>query len=323
MEPVVTDQATTPSVEERAANLLFGKQPPPKNAPPPQQAREEQTEGEDIQAPNPEQTEDDPEATTDDPNGAPPAEDVFEFEVDGVTYALPKQLEKHVVGARELTQKSQAVADQRRAFEVANEQARVFHMGREFEASVAQELQQLQAYDSVLNQKVDWSQLSDADAMRTQLQRSQWKDEREAIARGLQMKRAQFDKEYSEAVNGLKAKAREAVTKKIPNWSDATWNEIKAHAASDGYTDSELDAIADPRHQITLWKAQQYDSLKAKAAKVPALVKGVKTSPSNPMPQHVKEKLAFQKKISATRVGTPEYKATVESRVGSLFSKRG
>jgi hypothetical protein len=317
MEPQVTDQAPTPSVEERAADILFGKQPLPKKAPPPTQASEE---GEDVQAPEPEQTETDSETATEETQTG---DDVFEFEADGVTYALPKQLEKHVVGSRELTQKSQHVAEQRRAFEVLNEQARVFNMGREFEANVSNELQQLQAYDSVLNQKVDWSQLSDADAMRTQLQRSQWKEEREAIARGLHLKRAQFEKEYGEAVNGLKAKAKEAVVKKIPNWSDATWNEIKAHAATDGYTDSELDAIADPRHQITLWKAQQYDSLKAKATKVPALVKGVKTSPSNPMPQHVKEKLAFNKRLSATAPGSQERKATVEARVGAMFSKRG
>jgi hypothetical protein len=315
MSDQITDQASTPSVEERAADILFGKQPPAK-APPRQEA---QAEGDDVQAPEPEQTEGEPEADTE----TPTAEDVFEFEADGVTYALPKQLERLVMGSRELTQKSQTVAEQRRAFEVLNEQARVFNMGREFESSASTELQQLQAYDSVLNQKVDWSQLSDADAMRTQLQRSQWKEEREAIARQLHLKRAQFEKEYGDAVKGLKEKAREAVTKKIPNWSDATWNEIKSHAATDGYTDSELDQIADPRHQITLWKAQQFDLLKAKATKVPAMVKGVKTSPSNPMPQHVKEKLAFNKRLSATAPNSQERKATVEARVGSLFSKRG
>jgi hypothetical protein len=316
MDTPVTDQAPTPSVEERAANLLFGKQPPPK-APPRNAAPEE--DGDDVQAPNPELTEESPEAATETPTD----EELFEFEADGVKYALPKQLERHVQNMRDYTQKSQTVAEQRRAFEVLNEQARVFNMGREFEASVATEFQQLAAYDSVLSQKVDWSQLSDTDAMRTQLQRSQWKDEREAIARQLQMKRQQFDQEYSKAVDGLKAKAKETVTKKIPNWSDSTWTEIKSHAATDGYTDSELDSITDPRHQITLWKAQQFDLLKAKATKVTADVKTVKTSPSNPMPQHVKEKLAFTKRLAATAPNSLERKATVEARVGAMFSKRG
>ncbi len=319
MDTPVTDQASTPSVEERAANILFGKQPPPKAPPQMQQQNAAPEDGDDVQAPEPEQSEGEPEADTE----TPTAEETFEFEADGVKYALPKQLERLVMGSRELTQKSQSVAEQRRAFEVANEQARVFNMGREFEASVATELQQLSAYDAVLNQKVDWSQLSDTDAMRTQLQRSQWKDEREAIARQLQMKRSQFDHEYSKAVEGLKAKAREAVTKKIPNWNDNTWNEIKSHATNDGYTESELGSITDPRHQITLWKAQQFDLLKAKATKATADVKAVKTSPSNPMPQHVKEKLAFNKRLNATAPNSPERKATVEQRVGSLFSKRG
>ncbi len=316
-----TDQASTPSVESRVADMLFGKQPAPKPQPkqaPPVEAADE-PETDDAQAPTPESSEE-PDATTGD---APAAEETFEFEADGVTYALPKQLERHVQNMRDYTQKSQTVADQRRAFEVLNEQARVYNMGREFEANASGELQQLAAYDAVLNQRVDWTQLSDQDAMRTLLQRSQWKDEREAIVRQLQMKRAQFEQEYSKAVEGLKAKALEAVTKKVPNWNDATWNEIKSHAAQDGYTNSELDSITDPRHQITLWKAQQFDLLKAKAAKVVPQVKSVKAGPSNPMPQHVKDKLAFQKKVNSSRPGSPEYKATVEQRVGGLFAKRG
>src|SRR5688572_9179336 len=113
MSDQMTDQAPTPSVEERAANLLFGT-PPKKQQPPPVEA---QAEPETQEAEPSEGTE----ATTEE---APTAEETFEFDADGVKYALPKQLERHVQNMRDYTQKSQVIADQRRTFEALNEQAK-------------------------------------------------------------------------------------------------------------------------------------------------------------------------------------------------------
>jgi hypothetical protein len=306
--------AQAPSVEERAAAALFGSSPPPKKPvlPPAPEGNEPDVAPDD-------QSQEQAEATTEE---TPPAEEFFEFEQDGQSWQVPKALEKALMHNRDYTQKTQALADKERSFEAANAQIRAYNMRQQFDASVAQEMQQLAAYDSVLNQRVDWSQLSNDQALQATLQRNQWKDEREALARTLSAKHQQFMEQFDKAMTEAKAKGQEAVAKRIPNWSENLWKEIRSHAINDGYSDSELSSITDPRHQVTLWKAQQYDLLKSKATKTVADIKSVKTTPSNPMPQSVKDKLAFNRAIKGTALGSPEQKRLVEARAGSIFAKR-
>jgi hypothetical protein len=303
----VTEQAPAPSVEERAAAALFGTQKPKaaQPAPPAPEPTETQEEAAPETAELPEGTE----ATTEEPA----AEETFEFEHEGEKYALPKKLEKAFQNNRDYTQKSQEIANQRRTLEALNEQARAMNLTRDFEASVAQELSQLQAFDSVLSQPMD-PNLSEGDLLRAMVQRNQWKEQREALARSVNQKHQQYMQNFEKAQNDFRAKAQEAVSKRIPGWNDALWSSIREHAKADGYTDVELSSITDPRHQVTLWKAQQYDALKAKAAPAVASVRNVKTTPSNPMPQHVKDKLNFRKAISKATPGSQEHAKLVEQR---------
>jgi hypothetical protein len=311
----VTEQAPAPSVEERAAAALFGA-PKQKAAPaaPPAPALTETEEG---TAPEIAELPEGTEATSEES----PAPETFEFEHEGEKWTLPKKLEKAIQNNRDYTQKSQEIANQRRALEVLNEQAKTMNMTREFESSVAAEMQQLAAYDQVLSQPMD-TNLGEADLLRSMVQRNQWKEQREAIARSVNGKHQQYMQNYDKAVGELKAKALDAVSKRVPGWNDALWTQIRDHAKTDGYTDSELSSISDPRHQITLWKAQQYDQLKAKATKAVTDVKAVKTTPSNPMSQQTKDKLAFNKMLKGTAPGSFERKQAVEARAASIFEKR-
>ena len=91
------------------------------------------------------------------------------------------------------------------------------------------------------------------------VQRNQWEKQRAQIAQGVDAKHQQYLKDFEKAQGDLKTKALDAVTKRIPGWNDAMWTSIREHTKADGYTEAELASIFDPRHQITLWKAQQYD----------------------------------------------------------------
>lgn len=306
---------TEASVESRIESALFGS-PAPKakpKAPVAAQPPEEQQ-----QAPSDEQVET-PEAEE---QAAPAAEETFEFELDGQKYALPKALEKAVMQQRDYTQKTMSVSEKEKNFEFLHEQARVSNLRAEFQREAAQELQQLQAYDAVLSQPVDWSSMSTDDAFRKKIQLDQWKDERAAVEKQLQAKYQQFEHKANSTIAELKAKGDELVSKRIPNWSADSWKAITEHAKKDGYTDAELSQILDPRHKVTLWKAQQFDELKAKATKTVTDVKQVKTTSANPMPQHVKDKFAFQKALAKTAANPAEQRRVVEQRIGSLFSKR-
>jgi hypothetical protein len=320
MNTPVMEQAPAASIDSRIETALFGPKKQPQQAPPQQQPRQpqpemhEEPEGE---APTPEQDADAPEG-----NAPQSAEELFEIEVDGETFALPKKLEKAVLQERDYTQKTQTLAEQRKQFELLHEQARIANFRQEFEAEVATELSQLQAYDSVLKQPVDWSSMTTDEAFRRKLQLDQWRDEREAIAKTLQGKHQQYERRVQESLGELKKKAQETISKRIPNWSEATQKALREHALADGYTEAELNQIIDPRHTLTLWKAQQFDQLKAKASKTVADVRTVKSTASNPMPQHVKEKLAFHKTLKTTAENSPQRKRAVESHVASIFNKR-
>lgn len=310
MNTQVTEQASTPSVEARAINALFGA-PPPKAADPAPEAPEttEVPEGAEPTAELPEQSQETQQS----------ADDTFEFEHEGEKWTLPKKLEKAIQNNRDYTQKSQDIANQRRTFEALNEQAKAVRLTQEFERSVSDEIRQLHAFDSVLSQPMD-TNLSEADLLRSMVQRNQWKEQREALARSVNQKHQAYMQNFEQAQADFKTKSLEAVTKKIPGWSDATWNAVQEHARSDGYTDVELGQVIDPRHRVTLWKAHQYDQLKAKAAPAVSQVKAVKTTPSNPMPQNVKDKLAFNKALQKT-TDTTQRKHLVEARLGSFFKK--
>lgn len=305
------------SVESRIESALFGSTKP--KAKP---AQQQQPIGDEpaAQAPSTDEpTNDEAEAGE---GTAPAVDETFEFEMDGEKYVLPKKLEKAVMQDRDYRQKTMSISEKEKNYELLNEQARVSHMQRQFETEIAKELQQIQAYDAVLNQPVDWNSMTPDDRHLKDLQIRQWEKERAQLERQIQGKHHEWSQKTEAALKNLQTKANELIAKRIPNYSDATWKTVSEHAKNDGYTESELKLIIDPRHKVTLWKAQQFDEMRAKATKTVADVKAVKTTSNNPMPQAVKDKLSFRKQIARAAPGTPEYRQAVEARVGSLFSKR-
>ena len=306
------EQGSEPSIEQRVgaafSNFMGFKEPEKKEAPPEQST--ETTEA----APEAEG-----ETTTE-----TPAEEFFELEIEGTKYQLPKPLEKAVMQERDYTQKSQKLSEQRKTFETLAEQSRIANMQAEFNKEISQELQQLQAFDAVLSQQsqVDWSSMTTEEMLKRKLQIDQWKEQRDAIRSGLETKYREWTGKRDEAIKALRAKANETAASRIPGWNEATQKAVREHALSEGYTEVELEqAGLDPRHWVTLWKASQFDQLKAKAAKTVTDVKSVKTTPSNPMPQAVKDKLAFNKQLQKTAPNSSERKKLVENRIGAMFTR--
>lgn len=329
-DAVMTEQAPTPSVESRVANALFGPpktQAPPKPQPKAPLAIQQEPEAVTQQDPGTEQSQETTEAAPGtEETQAPIAEETFDFEFDGEKFALPKKLERAVQNMRDYTQKTQGVSEQRKTADHLMQRMRVDAMRAQFDTHNAAELQQLAALDSVLanaSQNINWAQMSTDEVLRQKIQIDQYKEQREAIARSINGKWHQFTEAREKALTDLKTKARELTSQRIPNWSEAVQKAVHEHALTEGYTEAELaQAELDPRHNVTLWKAQQFDALKAKATPAVTQVKSIKTTSSNPMPQAVKDKLAFNKAMKGTAPGSPEQKRLIEQRAGSLFAKR-
>lgn len=307
---------STVSIEERAAAALFGAPAPKAKAPP--QVQQQAPEPE-VEAPAGEEVETQEAASEE---TAPQTPETFEFEIEGEKYVLPKKLEKALMHERDYTQSKQNLSLREKQIEHIQQQARIANFRAEFEKEAATEFEQLKAYDAVLGQKIDWSQLTSDQKLERMALESQWTKEREAIARSIQQKHQQWAQKTDAALKDLATKSEEIVRQRVPNWNADTWKAITEHAKQDGYSEVELNSINDPRHKLTLWKAQQFDQLKAKATKTVVEAKTVKTGPTNPMPQHVKEQLNFRKQLAKTAPNSPERNRAVEQRAAALFAKR-
>jgi hypothetical protein len=306
MEPEstqVTEQPSADSVtEDRIASIFGGGDPEP--AEPTEAASE-----------------------TEAPEGAePPAEEMFELELEGEKFTLPKKLEKSFLQERDYTQKAQSLAEQRRTFELQQHQQRISQMSQQFHAEVAQEQQQLQMLDAVLKQAraTDMSQLSLEDLIRKRADIENLTERRSQLNEMIEGKRKEWGEKQQQEIAKLRAQSLETISKRIPGWTDATAKAIREHALSEGYSETELNSILDPRHVTTLWKAQQFDLLKSRATSAVTTAKNPKTTPSNPMPPRVREDLNFRKVAQKANTDkayakSSEFASALESRIARKF----
>jgi len=245
----------------------------------------------------------------------------FEIEVEGKKFTLPKELEKGFLQEKDYTQKSQSLAETRRLLDVQGEQLKISAAEAQFQQQIAPELQQLGMLESLIQQAngLKWQDMSTDELIRKRMEFDALKDQRDTLAETIQGKQQEWGQKQVQALNELRAKGMETLKKAVPSWNEETSKAVKEHALSHGYTESEIANIFDPRHALTLYKAMQYDQLKAKAQPAVASAKNVKPGASNPMSKQTQSKLAFRKAVQATADDPQARKAVVEDRIARLF----
>lgn len=247
-----------------------------------------------------------------------PVEETFELDYEGEKFTLPKKLEKGFMQEKDYTQKSQSIAEQKRTIEHLQQQMRVGASAQQFRDSIQPDLQKLAAAEAQENYILqNWHSLSEADRAELPRVTAQVAKTRQE----LQGKQQQFLTEQQQAISALRSQSLEIVKKSIPNWNENVAKAIREHAISEGYTAEEIGSIHDPRHALTLWKAAQYDAMKAKAAPVVKTAPVAKPGPSNPMPADVKDRLNYRKQLAKAQKGSTEHQRLVKDRVASIFSR--
>lgn len=320
-EQAAAPAADSRSIEQRIGDWLGGPSPEPKPKPAPKPAAAPE-QSQEAQPEATDQVPDSPDATSDEVPAESTAPTFEEVEYEGKTYQVPPELKEAIIRQSDYTKKSQSLADQRRSFDLQQHQTRIAHMSEQFKVETAQEHQQLQALNWALNEPVDWSSMTTEQKLERSLQIQQWERSKAQLEQSLEGKRREWGEKQNAELAKLRTASMEAIGKRIPGFSKETAKAIREHAISEGYTETELNSILDPRHVTTLWKAQQFDLLKAKATPVTQNAKVVKTSAANPMPQETKDRLNFRKAIARTEGRPTERKAIVEQRVQDIFRKR-
>ena len=212
------------------------------------------------------------EADSESPETETTAEDDDSEEVDyeGEKYKLPKKLKDALLRQADYTQKTQQVAEQRKAIEAQAQQVQQHaEMSQRYVAEYAEALsldKELARYANI-----DWNQLTDADpvqAMKLDRQMRELQQRRnEVVSSVTQKQQAQAIEQQRISAQRLN-EGRAVLEREIKGWTPETAKALSSFGKEQGFTEAELAQVNDPRTVKLLHKAWQYDQLlKAKTAK--------------------------------------------------------
>lgn len=255
-----------------------------------QEDEQEQSEHEeeDDQDQDDKQEEDDQDGDEDDADD----DDNFEFEIDGEKLT-PKQLREGHLRHKDYTQKTQAVAEDRKALEA--EQAQLAQQRQ----AVSQLLQQqLVAEQQNLAQfkDIDWETLKTEDPEQYLVKKEELRDAAGVFQNRLaqiQTLNAQAQQDQQDAMAKFVKEEDVKLVGQIDGWDNAEKKAAKQkvlfdYATEQGFQGPDLNAFADSRAMVILDKARQFDEMqkagktvveKKKAKAVKRVIKSGKPQP--------------------------------------------
>lgn len=178
-----------------------------------------------------------------------------EVEHDGKKYKVPKALKPLLMMQGDYTQKTQALAEQRRAIEAQAQQTHqlvqqnIADIGKV--ASIDERLQQFS--------QLNWQALSEADPLQAQklyFDYQQLKDTRVNVVSSIQQREAQHQTQQQQRMATEIEEGNKVLAKELPGWGAELAREILDFANKDlGYPMHELQQITDPRIVKVLYAA--------------------------------------------------------------------
>ncbi len=212
-------------------------------------------------------------SSADEPQAVESDED--DYEVGDEKYRIPKTLKAHLdelkagnLRNEDYTQKTQSVAEQRRAFEAERQQ---FAQQQQLASQHIEKVAEIKAIDRQLEQyqKLDWNALVDADpvnAMKLDRQMRELQQQRGASVAAVEQAQARTSYESQQETARRIHEAKATLTKEIQGYgTPEVMKELGATAKAFGYRDEELANVNDPRAVKLLYEASQYRKLMAKA----------------------------------------------------------
>lgn len=287
---------------------VFGGEPKSEPAEAPA-AAEAETEAEDQAADQPEQEPESEEVAAEESQAE------VEIEVEGQKMTKA-QIAEALSKAKDYTQKTQSVAEERRRVEV---ERRLFQETQAFTQAVSDEIAQLKAIDSQLEQfrRVDLSQYDTDQLARMQLTAASLREDKAKLQESLQQKQGQFKQRVYQSWDEMTDSARKVITKELPDW-EANATKIAEYALAQGFQFEAITGydrttrervgpgVVDPAFAKALYKAWKWDQLQgnkavatAKAKAAPVVKPGAQSP--NTQPRIVKEQRDRLKKTGSVQ----------------------
>ena len=252
------------SVEDRIAEKLFG---PEEATEPPQEDVEDEPEATDEEAEEPETEEE-----SEDEEEPEEAEEFEEIEWNGQQKKLTKaELKELAQKGFDYTQKTQEVAEHRRALEV---QQQAFVAQATLQAQVMEQFGQAKALEAQLSQykAIDWDGLMSQDpvqAMRLDRQYRELQAQYQGVLQGMNTSWSQAESIRDEQRQTALREASQKLLDILPEWrnpdvASKEKAEVMQFLAKAGYSPEEIGMATDPRAIAIARKAAKYDALMAK-----------------------------------------------------------
>ena len=251
--------------------------------------------------------------------------DLAELDWEGQKVSVPKALKDAFMRNDDYTRKTQELSSQRQTLEQVRSIAEATKLDSAFASSVSAEQQQIAVIDAYLKQasQLDWSQMNTDQMLRHKVEIDNIKEQRASLAQSVADKRAQFQEHMKAKLSELRQKSRELASKSIEGFSEQTEKDMRAFASSQGLAEPEIDnVLLDPRSQTIIWKAMQFDKIKAGTGKAVDNVGKVLRpgAAENKMPKDVAAKLNFNKAMKQA-VTSGQKASVIEQRLAGVFAK--
>ena len=268
-----------------AHQALLGLLEPEEDKPKKEEATPEDSDEEESEGSEEEQEEDLEDDESDDETEEPSDESdeteeeddedpLYAVKVDGEDLEIPlSELLSGYSRQSAFTKKSQALAEQRKEFENAQQ-----HMGAEYQQIQQERQHYIDSLQRVIEnsaeglgqyQSVDWDRLKADDPMEYLSKREELRESQDRI-RGLQQQQADamqkaeadFQKQHQESLQSEHVKMIEA----LPEWGEPEkqreiGTKIRDYAITQGFQQQELDSLTDSRSLLVLRKAMLFDDL--------------------------------------------------------------
>jgi hypothetical protein len=222
-----------------------------------------------------------------DPDGQPetdPNDAFLELEINGEKVTVSKDEAKNgYLRQQDYTQKTQALA--------AEKQATQQHIMKQFAEvqQMSQEIGQLTNIDAQLKEygNVDWQTLRNDDPTAYAVHQAEFNNLRIArgeVVNGIGAKQAQFAQLQAEQFAAQSAEAKAHMETIVPGFGKEHIAQMKDAGTKAGFRPEELAQLSDKRMMEVLYKAAQYDALKAKTEKSVKTVAALPTKAAKAAP---------------------------------------
>lgn len=196
-------------------------------------------------------------------------DDSEEIEFEGKAYKVPKELKGALLRQADYTQKTQEVAEQRRAVE---ERAQALQMQERLMSQTLEQRVELHSLQKQIAQfeQIDWQSLADTDpvqATKLNIQYQQLQRQAGQKYQELQQAQAQTEQLTAQQRQQMLVQAQSELKARLPDFTPQTAEKIKATARDYGISQQELDTLIDPRYVHVLHDAMKWRSLQAEKPK--------------------------------------------------------